>query len=429
MVGSVRIFLMKRFKCAFKHFVAPVFLFCLLCSPSLWAMPSYTLEQIVAMATERSAFIQAYKAREEASVAALLTAGTYANPSIEMGAGPTRYRTPGGQGNNGNWGIAITQPIDFPNVLRAKKDVAEKQTKTSVLATEVVQIDVRIKAKSAFYEVIQRDAMLRLAEMDRNLLKDIQAKVKLRVQVGEAPRYELIKADTEMLAAERDYQAAKVKVTESKAYLRGLLGDSIPEDFNLSGTLPLKERLPDIAQLRDKMKQTPQLQQINAVLEGLEANLKLQEQLRNPGFSVRAAFDQDPDLQQFRFGVTIPLPLWDHRRGAIAQASAEIKEMQALASDKERSIKRDIEAAYQRYLIAQQQVTAFEGDLLNQADAALKVAESAYRFGERGILDYLDAQRTQRAVRRDYQNVRFEYIKTLLEIEQLLGYEFLEIKQ
>ena len=58
----------------------------------------------------------------------------------------------------------------------------------------------------------------------------------------------------------------------------------------------------------------------------------------------------------------------------------------------------------------------------------LKTAESAYRFGERGILEYLDAQRTFRAVRKDYLAARYDYVSVMLEIERLLGTEILEVK-
>lgn len=390
--------------------------------------PSFTLEQIVSISAEQSPSINISKAREESAVANVVTAKTFSNPQLEVGAGPTSYRTPGGQGSNGNWGLALSQPIDFPSVRQARRDVAENNVQVAALGIDVTRSEVRARVKSAFYDVIQRQAVLELAEADRNLLKDIRDRVKLRVDVGEAPKYELIKADTESLAAERDYQAARVRITEAKAYLRGLIGSAIPEDYNLVGNLPLSSSLPNIDDLRDRINDAAQLKQIRAAIKTSEANLRLQQQLRNPGLTVRAGIEQDPDLRQLRLGISIPIPVWDQRSGPIAQAAAEVKEVNAILSDRELAIKRDIESAYQRYLIAQQQVAAFENGLLSQADAVLKVAEAAYRFGERGILDYLDAQRTKRMVRKDYLAARYEYINTMLEIERLLGYELLEVK-
>ena len=99
--------------------------------------------------------------------------------------------------------------------------------------------------------------------------------------------------------------------------------------------------------------------------------------------------------------------------------------MQAQLSDKELALNRDLESAYQRYLIAKNQLNSFETGLLSQAESVLKVAESAYRYGERGILEYLDAQRTYRLVKRDYLAARFDYVSTMLEIERLAGAELL----
>lgn len=390
--------------------------------------PSFTLEQIVSISAEQNPSINISKAREESAAANVITAKTFANPQFEVGAGPTSYRTPGGQGSNGNWGVALSQPIDFPSVRQARREVAENNVQVAALGTDVTRTEVRTRVKSAFYDVIQRQAVMGLAEADRNLLKDIRERVKLRVDVGEAPKYELIKADTEALAAERDYQAARVRVTEAKAYLRGLIGAAIPEDYSLVGDLPLSSSLPNIDELRSRINDAAQLKQIRAAIKTSEANLRLQQQLRNPGLTVRAGVEQDPDLRQLRLGISIPLPVWDQRSGPIAQAAAEVKEVNAILSDRELAIKREIESAYQRYLIAQQQVAAFENGLLSQAEAVLKVAEAAYRFGERGILDYLDAQRTKRMVRKDYLSARYEYINTMLEIERLLGYELLEVK-
>lgn len=399
-----------------------------MCSHPVLAGPSFSLGQIVAIATEQNPAVTISKARVDSATASVVTATTYANPQFEIGAGPSNYISPGGQGGNHNWGAALSQPLDFPSVRNARREVAENNVQVASLGIELTKTDVRTRVKSAFYDVLQRQAVLEIAEADAKLLKDIRERVKLRVDVGESAKYELIKADTEALAAERDYQAARVRVTEAKAYLRGLIGNTIPEDFNLSGDLPLSSSLPSINELRDRINDATQLRQVRAAIKTSEANLRLQQQLRNPGLTVRAGIEQDPDLRQLRIGLSIPIPVWDQRSGPIAQAEAEVKEVNAILSDRELAIRRDIESAYQRYLIAQQQVAAFESGLLSQAEAVLKVAEAAYRFGERGILDYLDAQRTKRMVRKDYLTARYEYINTMLEIERLLGYELLEVK-
>ena len=53
------------------------------------------------------------------------------------------------------------------------------------------------------------------------------------------------------------------------------------------------------------------------------------------------------------------------------------------------------------------------------AETALQVAQAAYRFGERGILDVLGAQRILQTVRIDLLQARFELQKARIELELL----------
>ena len=389
-----------------------------------WAASTFTLEQILASAEQSNPTVRIARAQEDAAIASVTTAKAYINPEFEFGAGPSRYRSGSNEVKN-NWGVGLSQPLEFSGVRSARQSIAESNVKVAGVGRELNRLELRTRVKDAFYNVLQRQAILKLVEDDRNLLQQIRDRVKLRVEVGEAPRYDLIRAETESLAAERDYQAALVRVAEGKAYLHGLVGATMPSDYDLSGDLPLANTLPSLPSLRAQVEQSPQLQQIRAASEAAEAKLRLEERLRNPGLTLKAGVDQDPDLTSLRLGVAIPLPLWSQRQGQIAEAAAGVRQVQAILSDRELTLNRELESAYQRYLIAQQQVIAFENGLLGQSEAVLKTAESAYRFGERGILDYLDAQRTFRIVRRDYIAARYDYVSAMLEIERLLGAELL----
>lgn len=392
------------------------------------AANSYTLSQVIDVALTQSPSMQIAKAQEDAATASVITAKSYLNPQLEMGAGPSRYRN-GSNQTKDNWGVGLSQTLEFSDVRSARREIAESSVKTAGVTTELTRLELRAKVKSAFYNVLQKQEVLKLVDADKTLLQTIRDRVKLRTDVGESPKYELIKAEAELLAAQRDYQAALVRVVESKALLRGLVGSGIANDYDLKGQLPLSESLPRLDSLRDQISQSPYLQQVRAAKEIAEAKLKLEESLRNPGLTLKAGLEQDPDLTSYRLGLAIPLPLWSKREGQIAEASANVRQTQALLSDRELGLSRDLETAYQRYLIGQGQVSAFESGLLAQAESVLKVAEAAYKYGERGILEYLDAQRTYRSVRKDYLAARYDYVAAMLEIERLIGAELLATKE
>jgi len=82
-----------------------------------------------------------------------------------------------------------------------------------------------------------------------------------------------------------------------------------------------------------------------------------------------------------------------------------------------------IDSAHGRYLQASQQLEAFEKGLLHEAEAALTAAETAYRLGERGILEVLDAQRVLRTVRLDWLNAQFDRQAALVDLDELRAVE------
>lgn len=402
-----------------------LFLLFIFVSNGLFSNPLYTLEQLIEMANQTNPVLDVIQAKEDAAKAGVTIAEQYLNPSVGMAVGPTKTRTPPTE-NDKNWALGISQPLEFSGVRSARKEIAESNLEFVDQVNKGTKINLLLNIKSAFFNVIHNQEILKIAEADEQVIQDIRNKVNLRVEVGESPRYELIKADTELLAAKRDAQAAKLRIQESKLYLKGLIGKSMPDEFDLTGQFP--ESNIDISknEVINLIEDSPRLKQLKAASSVFQNKIKLEKNLVNPGLTLSAGMNQDPGIRNYTIGVSIPLPIWNQRKGQINQAEANLREVDASYDQQALYLKRDIDAAYQRFLIAKEQVLTFEENLLDQAEAVLKVVEAAYRYGERGILEYLDAQRTQRIVRKDYLASRLDYIVSILEMEQLLGSKIME---
>ena len=115
------------------------------------------------------------------------------------------------------------------------------------------------------------------------------------------------------------------------------------------------------------------------------------------------------------------MPLWNQRQGPIAEARAGERQAAAAAEAREIEILSALDGAYERYAVAGQQVTLFEQGLLREAEEALRTAEVAYKLGERGILEVLDAQRLLRTVRLNYLSARFDRQAALVDLDELRG--------
>jgi cobalt-zinc-cadmium efflux system outer membrane protein len=140
-----------------------------------------------------------------------------------------------------------------------------------------------------------------------------------------------------------------------------------------------------------------------------------------PEVAVRAVQERDPDLENNRVGVVLTIPLWDRRAGPVAEAEAQVTRGRSQLEHSQFVLAQSIESAWGQYGIARNLVASLENGILREAEAALKVAEAAYRFGERGILDFLDARRVFRAARNDLIAARFELEAARIEVERLQG--------
>jgi len=401
--------------------------FCIVLAMALWTPesgradqpPTLTLQDFMSLALKHNPGVVASQAQRDAARAGERTAAAYPNPVIEAGAGPSLYRD-GRDGVDSNWAFGVSQPIDYPALRSYRIRGAQAGTGLAQAGLQAFQITLLADVKAAFYDIIRRQGEKQIASEDLTLLEQVRARVKVRVDTGEAPRYEQIKADAELLNAQKTLQSAELRVRQAKAVLSRLVATSLGEDFEVSGDLSAPRELPALGDLREEvLARNPVIAQSQAEQVRARARLNVERELSIPQVSIRAGVDRDPDLQNWRIGVALVVPVWNRREGPIAEAAAGIAQVDAQAEQRKLGLLRDLDMAYNQYLINLSQVGAYESGLLAQAEAALNVAGAAYRFGERGILDYLDAQRIYRQVRLDYLNTRYDLQRSLIEIERL----------
>lgn len=381
--------------------------------------PTLTLQTIMQLAEQNNPGLQASRDQLDIARGARRTAQAYPNPDVEIGMGPSRTRQSQGQSGQ-NRIIGLSQPIEYPIVRETRIRGAEAGITATEAGFQSARINFLAQIKNSFYDILRRQDELQVAQENFNLLGQVRDRVKLRVNIGESPRYELVKAEAELLGAAKNLESAALRVDQTKDALRNLIGPVLPEDFEVTGSLQTGQPVPPLEALRQElMVRSPDVAQSRAREEQAKARLDLERRLRMPQVTVKGIVEDDPDLRNWRIGVSLPLPLWNRREGQIAEASASLTQSQSLLAQQRLTLMRELETTYSNYLIANQQVAAFEGGLLKEAESAVKVAEAAYRFGERGILDYLDALRVFRGVRQDFLAARYELQTALIQIERL----------
>ncbi|MDQ3138424.1 MAG: TolC family protein, partial [Gemmatimonadota bacterium] len=126
-------------------------------------------------------------------------------------------------------------------------------------------------------------------------------------------------------------------------------------------------------------------------------------------------------LRGFVAGVSLPLPLWDRRGGAIAAVGAEASRRNAELEGARRQAAREIEDAYASHQAIAGQLAVLQGQLGEDASKARQAAEAAYAEGEIGLLEWLDSVRAYQEAETTYATLRAEYVARRAALERATG--------
>ncbi len=380
----------------------------------------YTLDQLIALGLDKNPGVLASRDQVDAARGGATAARAYPNPEISGQTGRGQERNVASPMAGQAYTVSLSQPIEMPNVRNARIDAAEALVGASDAARRGFEDDTAARIKLAFFDLLRRQAEERATAEDLKLTEQIRDRISLSHKVGESPRFDLIRADTEMLNAQRAHDAAVLRVEMARAGLQMAVGYPLPPAWQIRGELPHKIALPALAKLKEEiLARNPGLARSEAERLAAEHRVDHEKGQRLPKLAVIASRDVDPTLQKSMAGITLTVPLWDFKSGQISQARAELSRANHQLAAQKLNLTESLESTYRLYQIASNQVHMLESQVLAQASAAQRIAEAAYRYGERGILDWLDAQRTYRAARNELISARYDLATVSVEIDRL----------
>jgi outer membrane protein, heavy metal efflux system len=380
-----------------------------------------SLQEAIDMAERNHPRLAESSAAIQRSRAAAQVAHAYTNPSLEVFEGQQYARPvaiPGLPGLLQHY--AAYQTIEIPAERHARRRAAQYGIASSQAGQQSVTLSVVGDTKRAFYNALRRREEIEHARENQQLVEDLRRRVEVAVNVGEEGRLELTRAEAELGRARFAVTNAELEFANALARLRVAIAGPGDADLDPQGEFEPRISIPPLKQLREQVLSThPALTQSRADLQASIATLDREKALRIPQPVAFAEFENQPDLRFWRTGVTVPIPLWDRRRGQIGEAKAATSQSAAVLAQRSLDLVSALERAYEQYQLADRQVTSLESGSLRAAVSAVEAAKAAYRFGERGIVEVLDAQRVLQGVRGDLVDAQFVRQSALVDLEEL----------
>ena len=386
---------------------------------SAQAQKPLTLNELIGIALESSPQVLAARDQSKVVKGQLSTARAIPNPEFELNTGQQRSVSgPLTTGNVSSW--SVTQPLDMPYTRFPRVNAAEANVRAADATRIALEIEMISRVQQRFYELMRHDAELKAAEEDLGLTKQIRDRMQIRYDVGETARFELIRAQTEFLNAQINAESSKLRVEQAKGQLRQVVGHNLPADYEVVSQTFKIEPLPPLPTLLSELHaQSPELQRAKAEVEATESRLSFEQNSRLPKLSIKAQQYNDPNFTDRLYGLVVSIPIWDFKGGQIAEAEANASKAKNQLNAQSQSLEQQLETAYKLYQMTSYQVKILDQDVVQLASSARRIAEVSYRYGERGMLEYLDAQRTFRVARNDLIKARFDLASVVTEIQRL----------
>jgi cobalt-zinc-cadmium efflux system outer membrane protein len=374
----------------------------------------YTLDQAVLAAGGAAPAADAASAAIEAAQAERTVAGLRPNPVVQgqvenvTGSGPYKGL------QSAETTLAVAIPIELGGKRSARVAVASAQLSRAELQAAITASDIRLQVTQLYIDAIAAERRLATARDQARIAAEVLRGAGVRVQAGRASPLEQQRADVTRINADANVERLTRLAEAARANLARRIGrpidgmlDAARLDLLPAPTFGPVETPPAANTLA--------LAAADADLAVADAGVALARANRVPDLNVGPGvrrLEATNDTAAL-FSISIPIPLFNNGRAAIAQASAQRSQAEALRRVTALDVEQAIRNAQAEAANAATTARAAAGPALAAAQEAARIARIGYREGKFGQLDLLDAERTLAETRvaaidalANYQNAR-----------------------
>ena len=249
----------------------------------------YSVSEVLAIAEKMNPSIAVFEANFSAAQGALKAARAFPNPNLGVDLGKGKSLEDDSDYRN-EYGFSVGQLLEWPGKRSYRRRTAEAELQVAQQDQEDFRLELIALVKEAFLGVLLSQKIHEVAKKNVETAQALFDSAKLRVESGEAPELELIKAQVEFLKIRRELRSTESKVLIAKSVLRSLLGQGIDGNYDAQGDFPEIEKPYDLQSLTSlALSQHPQIRRQEKILEAAGYNLQTEKQSRIPDVDFHAS--------------------------------------------------------------------------------------------------------------------------------------------
>lgn len=378
-----------------------------------------TLQECVEIALRTHPQIRLALSQREASVARLRQAQAQWRPELNL-TGTQRQQGPT---------VSFTVPLPPPNppreisVVRSSTQLLNLELRQSIYdggrftanirsaryfvdasdaLLQATRAQLTLRVTEAYADVLAAQALEEVARQSVERVQVVLKTAKARLEAGVAPRFDVLRAEAELAAAQEQLLTAQNAVALAKAALNQLLGRPTNAPIEVAPLpepiTPSSEALQTETFLTQALAHRPELRSAESQIQAAQERVNFAKADKNPLLFLSSNYQRQTETgfsRDYAWSVNliVQFPIFDsgRRESVLQEQEALLQQALAQREQLQRQIALEVEQAVRNYQVALQR--------LNTARAALASAEEAFRLAqvryEAGVgtqVEVLDAQ-------------------------------------
>jgi len=382
-----------------------------------------SLSEAVKLALESNPNLNSAQRVIEIQEGQLIQAGLLPNPEIS-----SEIEEFGGTGERSGFArsevnIEFSQLFELGGKRGKRVRSASLGRDIAALDYERARLDVILLTTQTFIKLVADHERFEIAQDTFDLARELSKSVRNRIDAGQVSPIEQTRADLELSSSQIRLAEAKRKLSITKQRLAATWGNSTPVRQTPIFTLNRFEAPKAFDIYSAQMMSSPDVIRWEREINRREAVIAFEKSQRIPDVEVTlggSRFEAD-NGKAARFGVSVPLPLFDRNQGNITIAQAQ---RQLSANHRQEfllALKVKLNESYTRIASAYQNAKTLRDTVLPGAAAAYKAILASYEAGRVNFLELMYAQRTLLDVREQYMDTLESYHLYRAALERLIA--------
>jgi outer membrane protein, heavy metal efflux system len=387
-----------------------------------------TLDQAVQMAHDHNHALKAARTTIQQNQAQEITANLRPNPTLSGDSQFLPVFQPGSFTTN--YVNEITQFDIGIGYLFERGGKRQRRLEAAQDATAVTRSTVDDNERTLAFSVATQFVNVQLAESTLDLalqdVKSFQDTVDIsdaRYKAGDMSEADYLKIKLQLLQFQSDVANARMSRATSLVSLREFLGyESVPADFDVAGELeyqPLNLKEEDLAAMA--LKQRADLRAAQQGITAAQSQIALAQANGKKDINASLDYSHVSGYSSLSLFGSIDLPIFDRNQGEIARTRYALTQAQELELGAAETVVGDVATAYETLHANDEVMALYRGGYLDDSQKSREISEYAYKRGAASLLDFLDAERSYRAIQLAYRQALAAYALALEQMREAVG--------